>query len=69
MGLEVFFQGNASIAVSYWTDLGAIERWRRHPLHSVAKARAKTEWFGATMTRIARVESDYGFNLADRSTA
>ncbi|HEX7037919.1 MAG TPA: antibiotic biosynthesis monooxygenase [Pseudomonadales bacterium] len=64
LGLEVFFQGNASIAVSYWTDLDAIGAWRVHPLHSAAKARAKAGWFGPTITRIARVEADYGFNLS-----
>lgn len=63
LGLEAFFDGNASIAVSYWTDLDAIERWRKHPVHGRAKATAKASWFGATITRIARVEHDYGFNL------
>lgn len=64
LGLEVFFQDNASIAVSYWTDLEAIQEWRVHPLHSAAKAQAKAVWFGPTVMRIARVEADYGFNLS-----
>jgi heme-degrading monooxygenase HmoA len=63
LGLEAFFDGGASIAVSYWESLEAIERWRRHPVHGAAKATAKTRWFGATVTRIARVEDEYGFNL------
>jgi heme-degrading monooxygenase HmoA len=63
LGLEVFFDGAASIAVSYWVDLAAVERWRAHPLHRDAKAIARAEWFGATITRIARVEDDYGFHL------
>lgn len=63
LGLEAFFENGASIAVSYWTSLEAVERWRNHPLHQTAKARAKTEWFGPTITRIARVEMDYGFNF------
>jgi heme-degrading monooxygenase HmoA len=63
LGLEAFFENGASIAVSYWTSLEAIERWRNHPLHQTAKSRAKTEWFGPTITRIARVEADYGFNF------
>jgi heme-degrading monooxygenase HmoA len=63
LGLEAFFENKASIAVSYWTTLEAIDRWRHHPLHQAAKARAKSEWFGPTITRIARVEADYGFNL------
>ena len=63
LGLEAFFDGGASIAVSYWRDREAVERWRRDPRHAAAKARAKAEWFGATITRVARVEADYGFNL------
>jgi len=63
LGLEAFFESGSSIAVSYWTDLDAIERWRKHPVHGRAKGIAKARWFGPTITRIARVESDYGFNL------
>jgi heme-degrading monooxygenase HmoA len=63
LGLEAFYEGNASIAVSYWTDLEAIGRWRRHPAHERAKALAKGGWFGPTITRIARVEAAYGFHL------
>lgn len=63
LGLEAFYEGGASIAVSYWRDLDAMERWRRHPAHGRAKAIAKASWFGPTITRIARVEADYGFNL------
>ena len=63
LGLEAFFDGDASIAVSYWESLEAIERWRNDAPHGAAKRVAKAEWFGATITRIARVEADYGFNL------
>lgn len=64
LGLEAFFQDGASIAVSYWESLEAIERWRAHQQHMRAKHLAKTAWFGPTITRIARVEADYGFHLA-----
>ena len=63
LGLEVFFDGAASVALSYWKSLEAIEAWRRHPLHVVAKDRAKSSWFGPGITRIARIERDYGFNF------
>jgi heme-degrading monooxygenase HmoA len=63
LGLEAFFDGGASIAVSYWESLEAIARWRADARHGAAKQAAKTRWFGATITRIARVEADYGFNL------
>ena len=63
LGLEAFFDGDASIAVSYWESLEAIQRWRSDPRHGAAKATAKAHWFGPTITRIARVDEDYGFNL------
>ena len=65
LGLEAFFTETASIAVSYWTDLEAIARWRAHTLHGRAKDLARSTWFGPTITRIARVEADYGFHLDD----
>ncbi len=63
LGMEAFFDGNASTAVSYWKDLQSIEIWRKHPQHNIAKAKARKEWFGPTITRIALIERDYGFNL------
>jgi len=63
LGLEAFFEAGASVAISYWDSAEAVSRWRDHPAHSAAKARAKAGWFGPTITRVARVESDYGFNL------
>jgi heme-degrading monooxygenase HmoA len=63
LGLEVFFDGRASVALSYWRSLEAIDAWRRHPLHTIAKGRARSSWFGPCITRIARIEHDYGFNL------
>jgi heme-degrading monooxygenase HmoA len=64
LGLEAFPEDTATIAVSYWSSLEAIEAWQRHPLHREAKRRAKERWFGPTITRIARVERAYGFNLS-----
>ncbi|MBX3494463.1 MAG: antibiotic biosynthesis monooxygenase [Parvibaculum sp.] len=63
LGLEAFFQDGASVAITYWESLEAIQRWRDDPRHMTAKHKAKTLWFGPTITRIARVERDYGFNL------
>jgi heme-degrading monooxygenase HmoA len=63
LGLEVLFDGACSVALSYWTTLEAIEAWREHPVHRVAKNQGKGGWFGPCITRIARIESDYGFNL------
>jgi len=49
------------ITVSYWQDLNAIQNWRNHVEHSVAKDKGRKEWYESFKTRIARVERDYGF--------
>ncbi len=69
LGLEVFFDGDFSCASSYWRDLSAIEAWRNHPSHKAAKNKAKADWFGPTITRISRVERDYGFDLDTKRPA
>lgn len=69
LGLEAFFDGDASVAISYWDSLEAIERWRRDAGHEAAKDMAKRSWFGPTLTRIARVDADYGFHLGVRGNA
>jgi heme-degrading monooxygenase HmoA len=62
LGLELFFEGNASVAISYWRSREAIARWRGHSLHLRAKGIAKSSWFGPCITRICRIDDDYGFN-------
>jgi heme-degrading monooxygenase HmoA len=59
LGIEACLHGNFSLAVSYWRSLDAIEAWREHARHQVAKGMGKTRWFEAYFTRIARVERDY----------
>ncbi len=59
LGLEGAIQGRFALAVSYWRSLEAIETWRRHARHLVAKDLGKTRWFESYFTRIARIERDY----------
>lgn len=59
LGIESCWQGKFVLAVSYWRSLDAIDAWRRHARHQVAKDLGKTRWFEAYFTRIARVERDY----------
>ncbi len=59
LGLEAFFEGSTSVAISYWASLEAIERWRNHALHLRAKGLGKSAWFGPCITRVARVDDDY----------
>ena len=53
------------ITVSYWTDLDAILAWKRNAEHVEAQRRGRSGWYAAFRTRIARVEREYAFELAD----
>ena len=59
LGIESCVHGNFSLAVSYWRSLEAIERWRQHTRHLLAKDLGKTRWFESYVTRIAKVERVY----------
>jgi len=59
LGIESCVHGNFALAVSYWRSLEAIDTWRRHARHRIAKEQGMTRWFTAYFTRIARVERDY----------
>ena len=51
------------ITVSYWRDLESIRKWKENTEHSVAREKGRTEWYQSFKTRIAKVESDYDFEL------
>lgn len=55
---------DVGITVSYWADLESIRAWRHHAEHVGARAMGRSGWYAAFRTRIARVERDYGFELA-----
>ncbi len=63
LGLDLFFGDKTSIAASYWKNINAVKTWRDHKSHNKAKLLGKSKWFGATITRIAKGEKEYGFNL------
>ena len=51
------------ITVSYWKDLESIRAWKQHTEHMIAQKKGKAIWYSQYKLRIARVESDYGFEL------
>lgn len=59
LGIETCVTADFSLAVSYWRSLDAIAAWRQHPDHVAAKEQARSQWFAAYRTRIARVERVY----------
>lgn len=59
LGIETCVTGDFVMAVSYWESLEAIEAWRGHARHQLAKDGARRGWFSRYRTRIARVEAEY----------
>ena len=51
------------ITVSYWSDEGAISRWKANMEHRVAQGAGRSAWYAGYTIRIARVERAYGFAM------
>ena len=51
------------ITVSYWSDEGAIARWKANMEHRVAQGAGRSAWYAGYTIRIARVELAYGFAM------
>lgn len=54
-------RNEVGITVSYWKDLEAIKSWRDNAEHTIARELGRKKWYRSYMTRIAKVERDYGF--------
>jgi heme-degrading monooxygenase HmoA len=50
------------ITVSYWRDLEAIQKWKNNADHQIAKEKGRKDWYKKYISRIAKVEREYGFN-------
>ena len=57
------------ITVSYWASLAAIQAWKRDIDHVEAQRKGRAGWYSTFTTRIARVERDYRFALAEAPPA
>lgn len=49
------------ITNSYWADEASILAWKRVGDHMTAQKQGREHWYERYITRIARVERDYGF--------
>jgi heme-degrading monooxygenase HmoA len=56
-------RNEVGITVSYWRDLPSIKKWKEQAEHKIARERGRTDWYVSFKTRIAKVESDYGFSI------
>lgn len=53
---------NLGISISYWRDEQAINTWRNHAKHKIAKGRGINDWYNAYSIRITEVKSDNIFS-------
>jgi heme-degrading monooxygenase HmoA len=51
------------ITVSYWASLEAIRNWKANTEHLQAQQGGRERWYTGYMTRICKVERDYGFGI------
>jgi heme-degrading monooxygenase HmoA len=51
------------ITVSYWASLEAIRNWKANTEHLQAQQAGRKQWYTGYMTRICKVERDYGFGI------
>jgi heme-degrading monooxygenase HmoA len=60
LGYESVANDNKSIFISYWKNKEAIENWRQHATHKMAKSQAKN-WYKRYLSQICLVESSHLF--------
>ena len=56
LGHQVVHQGDRSLFIAYWRDLEAIDTWREHTLHRMAKEKGRSDWYQRYRFEICRVE-------------
>ena len=49
------------ITISYWKTQHAIQEWKRHAEHVVAREMGRSTWYNHFHVRIAKVEREYSF--------
>ncbi len=60
LGYESVNNGNTGIFISYWESKEAIEKWRVHATHKMAKDQARN-WYKRYLSQICLVESSHEF--------
>jgi heme-degrading monooxygenase HmoA len=59
LGVESARSG-LGITVSYWESLEAIQAWRLHAEHTLARQAGRERWYSAFRVRVCLVEREYG---------
>lgn len=54
-------RSEVGITVSYWESLEAIQKWKQHADHTIAREKGRTTWYSEYSIRICKVERAYDF--------
>lgn len=60
LGFESVSNGNKTIFISYWENQQAIQEWRTHATHQMAKSNAKL-WYNRYLSQICLVNQSHLF--------
>ncbi|MDJ0833908.1 MAG: DUF4188 domain-containing protein [Gammaproteobacteria bacterium] len=52
-------EGDEEIAISYWSDLEQIKRWKQDPLHLQAQRMGKQQWYRDYQVQVVEILRDY----------
>jgi heme-degrading monooxygenase HmoA len=55
LGYENAAGGNKSVFISYWETMEAIDGWRKHSTHLIAKGQVN-KWYKRYLSQICKVE-------------
>lgn len=54
-------RSEVGITVSYWESLEAIQKWKQHADHTIAREKGRKTWYSEYSIRICKVERAYDF--------
>ncbi len=52
-------EGEQEIAISYWSDLEQIKRWKQDPLHLQAQQLGKQQWYRDYQVQVVELVKEY----------
>lgn len=52
-------EGDQEIAISYWDDEAAIQRWKNDPEHALAQQRGREAWYQRYTVQVVEIQREY----------
>ena len=62
-------EGRQEIAISYWNDLEAIERWKADEEHRKAQELGRKYWYRSYSVQVVEVLREYGMGFGGGESA